>query len=345
LFWQTMPDEALLAAADDGSLLDEAVYRAQVERVYDDPRMETTLRDFYAEWLELDRVPHPESQVGDPRYDAFAGDTVPTAELRQHMIDEVLDLALYYSRSSTGTLADIFTSDRSFAKDADLAAIYDVEPWDGEGEPPRLSGTERAGVLARAALLIAEGADTNPVLKGVLIRRNILCDNLPPPPPNVNRDGSMTPPYTRRELIDNLTMQPGSSCVVCHTVMNPLGFVTERFDALGRYRSEEPFILTDGSVIASLPVDTHVVPQVILGDKTPVDSAAELGQLIAESGKAHACFARHYYRFASRRVENLLDDGCALEGLRVALMEGSLRDALISVALEPSFKTRRRGDD
>src|SRR5690606_14701750 len=124
-------------------------------------------------------------------YDAFAGDIVPTAELRQHMIDEVLDLALYYSRSPSGTLADIFTSDRSFAKHADLAAIYDVEPWDGEGEPPRLPGTERAGVLARAALLIAEGADTNPVLKGVLIRRNILCDNLPPPPPNVNRDGSM----------------------------------------------------------------------------------------------------------------------------------------------------------
>jgi hypothetical protein len=344
LFWQTMPDESLLAAAEDGSLLDEDVYRAQVERVFDDPRTEATLRGFYSEWLKLDVVPHPESQVGDPRYDVFAGDTVPTAQLRQHMIDEVLDLALYYSQSEGGTLSDLFTTDRSFAKDADLAAIYGVAPWDGQGEPPRLTDGERSGILTRAALLLAEGVDTHPVLKGVLIRRNILCDSLPPPPPNVNRDSDMEPPYTRREFTDNLTMQPGSSCSVCHQIINPLGFVTERFDGLGRLRSEERFILTDGSMLASLPIDTHVTPQVVLGDTTTIDSGVELGRMIAESGKAHACFARHYYRYARRQVESLADDGCALEDLRVALEGGSLRDALISVALHPSFKIRRLGD-
>ncbi len=342
--WQTMPDEELAAAADDGSLLDDEVYRAQAERLFDDPRADATLRDFFSEWLALDKVPHPYRQVGNPRYDAFAGDTVPTPELRQHMIDEVLDLALHTTRAEGGTLSDLFTSDRSFARHEDLASIYGVPPWDGEGEPPRFPDGTRSGILTRAALLSAEGVETHPVLKGVLIRRNILCDSLPPPPPNVNRQSDMEPPYTRREEMEALTMQPGSSCVTCHEAVNPLGFVTETFDGLGRYRTEEPFFAQDGEVMASLPIDTAAAPQVLSGDKTVIQSGVELGRLVAESGKAHACFARHYYRFAARRVEDLASDACALESLRKALVDGNLRDALLSVVLEPSFKMRRAGD-
>lgn len=343
-FWQTMPDAELAAAADDGSLLEEGVYRAQVERLFEHPRTDATLREFYSEWLKLETVPHPYRQVGNARYDAFAGDLVPTPELRQHMIDEVVDLALYYSRSESGTFSDLFTSDRSFARHADLAGIYGVEPWDGESEPPRFTDDKRSGILTRAALVSAEGIETHPVLKGVLIRRNILCDSLPPPPPNVNRTSNMEPPYTRREEMEGLTMQPGSSCVVCHEAVNTLGYLTENFDGLGRFRTEEPFFMQDGSVLATLPVDTAGAPQVLADDATVIQSGVELGKLIAESGKAHACFARHYYRFATRRIEDFVADGCALEALRKGLLEGSLRDALMSVALEPSFKMRRGGD-
>lgn len=37
-FWQSMPDAALFAAAADGSLLTDDGYRAQLDRVFDDPR-------------------------------------------------------------------------------------------------------------------------------------------------------------------------------------------------------------------------------------------------------------------------------------------------------------------
>ncbi len=343
-FWQTMPDAELAAKADDGSLLEETVYRAEVERLFDDPRTDATLRQFYAEWLKLDKVPHPYRQVGNPRFDAFAGDLVPTAELRQHMIDEVLDLALHYTRSESGTLSDLFTTDRSFARDADLAGIYGVPTWDGQSEPPQFTDGKRSGILTRAALVSAEGVETHPVLKGVLIRRNILCDSLPPPPPNVNRQSNMEPPYTRREEMEGLTEQPGSSCVVCHEAVNSLGYLTENFDGLGRFRNEEPFFMQDGTLLASLPIDPSGAPQVIANDSTVIQSGVELGRMIAESGKAHACFARHYYRFAARRIEDLVADGCALEALRKGLVEGNLHDALMSVALEPSFKMRRSGD-
>ena len=49
-----MPDDALLAAAADGSLATEAGFAAQLERVFADPRTRDTLWQFWNEWLRLE---------------------------------------------------------------------------------------------------------------------------------------------------------------------------------------------------------------------------------------------------------------------------------------------------
>ena len=42
---------------------------------------------------------------------------------------------------------------------------------------------------------------------------------------------------TTRESVEAITEMPGSICAGCHTLaINPLGFATEGFDALGRFR-------------------------------------------------------------------------------------------------------------
>ena len=96
-----------------------------------------------------------------------------------------------------------------------------------------------------------------------------------------------------------------------------------------------------GDLIASLPVDTRTVPQVVPGDPTVVDGPVELVQLLLASGKLEACLARQYFRFTFGRWEDLTRDGCALERLRTRLMEsGSIRQMLEQVALDPAFKQR-----
>jgi hypothetical protein len=54
--WKTGPDEALLAKAQDGSLLKADARRAEVERMLDDPKAEKAFRDFIKEWLILGNI-------------------------------------------------------------------------------------------------------------------------------------------------------------------------------------------------------------------------------------------------------------------------------------------------
>ncbi len=68
-FWQTTPDDTLIAAAADGSLLKPEVILAQAKRLLADPRSTVTLNHFVDQWLAVNQLP---SAVKDPSiYPAF----------------------------------------------------------------------------------------------------------------------------------------------------------------------------------------------------------------------------------------------------------------------------------
>jgi hypothetical protein len=47
-FWQTMPDQALFTAAEDGTLATDAGYKAAVDRLVADPRAKDTAWTFWS---------------------------------------------------------------------------------------------------------------------------------------------------------------------------------------------------------------------------------------------------------------------------------------------------------
>jgi hypothetical protein len=64
-------------------------------------------------------------------------------------------------------------------------------------------------------------------------------------------------------------------------------------------------------------------------------------RLALESGKAHACIARHYFRFTFGRWEDLDSDGCVLESVRTSLTEsGNMAQMLKDVAATDAFRQR-----
>jgi hypothetical protein len=178
----------------------------------------------------------------------------------------------------------------------------------------------------------------------VLVRRALLCDELSPPPANAN---AMLPApaadETTRQAIEALTEQPGTVCASCHaSFINPLGFVFEGFDALGRARSVQRLFDEHGVQVGALPVDTATEPQISVGDTRASAGPVDLARLMLQSGKLEACLARNYFRFAFGRVEDLAADGCALERLRARLVEsGRIRDMLEELALLPELRNRR----
>jgi len=255
----------------------------------------------------------------------------------------VLDMLAYYTWDEPAGITALLTGPHSFARTSDLARIYDVPTWRGQGTPPTLPNG-RGGLLTRAALLATGTADTRPIMRGVFIRRQLLCDELDPPPPSA----ALTQPIAARErstrqAVEQLTEQPGSLCASCHaTRINPLGFVLEGYDALGRIRSEQRVLNLQGSVLDTLPIDLEVTPYVTETDARKLDSPAQLAQRMLDSGKVEACLARHYFRFTFGRYEDLEQDGCALERLRARLQQtGQLREMLREAALLPEMTHRR----
>ncbi len=341
-FWQSPPDDALMAAAASGELLTDEGYEAQVDRILADPRTESAVREFFGEWMWLELLPPVDARLGTPVFDAFLDGYEVTPETTQNMTEEVLDAAAYYLEQGA-SFDEFFLSDRSFATTPDLAAIYGVPVWEG-GEPPTFPQDERASLIARAAFTASGSANTRPIMKGVRIREAILCDELAPPPPNAaGEPPELSPDNTTREVVEELTEQPGSACAACHSVqINPLGYVTESFDALGRYRTEQTLFDGQGNVTGSREVDTTTTPLVDPGDDREASSAAELGAMLLESEKVQACFARNYVQWTFGRAEDESQDGCMLQDTTDALLEGaSMQDVLRSIAMRDEFKTRK----
>ncbi len=343
-FWQTLPDDELWQTAQDGSLLQSDVLRHQVERLMSDARTRVTMAELFSDWLGLDDLPALDARVEDPVYAAFAGDDLPGSELQKQVIDDALDMLAYFTWTDPSGLEALFTSELSFARGEDLARIYGTEPWDGTSTPPALPAGARPGLLTRAWFLASGSASTRPIMRGAFVRRGLLCDALAPPPSNVNAvPPALLPDKTTRQVVEELTEQPGTACASCHTTLiNPLGFAFEGYDALGRARDEQRLFGDDGTQIGAQPVDTASVPRVTPGDARVISGPADLVHLMLQSGKLEACFAQNYFRFAFGRQEDLQRDGCALERLRARLAEsGRIRDMLEEVALLPGLQQRR----
>jgi len=338
-FWQEPPDDQLWTAANDGSLL--ASYGAELDRILTSPTLRQAVDEMVTEWLRLQELPPLDTLQTDPAFKAFAGAQLPTATARDALIADVLGSA--WSVLSSGGTASAFLNDRhSYATDSYLAGIYQVTPWKSGDAPPMFASPTRGGLLTRAALLATGTTGTRPIHKGYLVRNALLCQQVGAPPANANTKTPIaTGQATTRQAVTDRTS--GGVCAACHTaIINPPGFITESFDALGRERTEEKLFDAQGNVLASLPIDTSAVPGVQSGDDRSMSDASELTRAIDTSGLFHSCLARHYFRFAESRVEVPEQDGCLLSKIEAAARSHApLADVLKVVAQDPTFKAKR----
>ena len=344
LFWQTMPDAELFAAAQDGSLLTDQGYATQLERVFDHPKTHQTIAAFFSELYHLDSVPR--LNANDPVYKAMTqggleGVLREGADFRGAMRREIEQLTTHYTWKTEGTFADLWRSRLSFADTPELAALYGVEPWDGMGEPPLLPQHERAGLLTRAAFLVSGISETSPIHRGIHLYRDTLCGTIPSPDPQALPAGSLTLPpqdgtQSMRQVVEQKTA--GAQCVGCHAQFNAYGFALEAYDALGRWRSEETIYSKEGEVLghATLDLGAAVVHQ---GKQVSISGPVQMSDFVASDPKAAQCFATHYFRFAHGR-EPVQADACELQVLSRQLTQHSLRQTFRAVASSKTFRLR-----
>ncbi|HEX4622569.1 MAG TPA: DUF1588 domain-containing protein [Myxococcaceae bacterium] len=286
LFWDAPPTDALYLHVHNADLTQPSQRTALVSTLLGDPRARAGVGDFYAEWLGLENIPQLDS-MNSLSYKTFAaGENINVAghNHRADMIREIVDLTSHYTFNGTGRYEDLMNSPYSFARTTDLAQLYGLTTaWDCTDKTlvPFPSSAPRSGLLTRAAFLITGVEYTDPIIKGKHIRFQILCDVLPPPPPTVNvvpvkQDAVHTTRYLSEQATAGTASDP-MQCMGCHQWMNPLGFATESYDSLGRYRTvEKKFDPTTGQQDGQVPVTTAVTGYLFTNDTQQLASGTDL---------------------------------------------------------------------
>ncbi|MBL4689738.1 MAG: DUF1592 domain-containing protein [Nannocystaceae bacterium] len=339
-FWRSTPDDALLAAAAAGELTTEDGFEAAIERMVSgegQPRTEETIRQFYRQWLHLEGVA---GFVDTPAFNAFSVGLGADDDLIEAARDEIDNLTRFYTWETDGQFADLISSDRSFTDNGALAALYGVSP-DASGDVVFPAG-QRAGILTRAAMLFSGDEKTNPIFRGIDVRERLLCLTLSPPdaadvPPDAFDPPPLDPEMSTRQRYEVKTAAP--ECAACHTQINPIGFVQEAYDALGRFRTSELIYDDLGTLLGEQPVDTSVSVDGLGEGTLSFEGPVELMQWLAEDPRVQSCFAKHYFQFTFRR-DPTPNDACMVDNLEETLREDSIVNALRAIALEPEFRLR-----
>ena len=187
-----------------------------------------------------------------------------------------------------------------------------------------------ASVLASTA----HSDQTSPIRRGLWVRRNLLCQELPPPPPFAGGVPDVDPNATTRDRFAQHTANP--ACRSCHQYIDGVGFGFEQLDPVGRWRDTEQ----------GHPIDAtgELTDLEHLGSETSATyrTIPELARLVAGSRAAPACFVRQYYRFA-RGVQDSLAGRCARRALeqRFADSGGDVRQLMLDTLLSRDFVVRR----
>ena len=318
LITRSMPDEVLMQAAAANQLVTRDQIDAQVERLLQDPKNRATVNTFMGEWLEIKRV---EGVLKDPKIFDF-----PDA-LRADMERETAALIEDVVFTRNGGLADLFKTDYTFVN-ASLAKHYGMPPVTGDAlvKQPVPHDT---GILTQGSLLAGHAGMTfsSPTLRGKLVRTRFLCEDLPPPPSNVNTN-IMQPKEakTTREIFQAHVENP--NCGACHAVMDRIGFGFENYDVAGRYRTMEN----------GLPIDSSGY---ILGEEVPFNGLGELNDYLAKNDAVRQCMVR-FMSYYSYGATGWADDGCTIDAINneAKTSNYSIRSVLTAITHAPHFTTR-----
>jgi hypothetical protein len=299
MLWDTLPDPALLDAA--ASLATPDGVTAQAKRMLADPKAHQALVAFIGDLYALHFL---NEAMPDPMiYANF------TPTLRQAMETELQMRVADVVFGSRGDFLSLLDSKTTFVND-ELAKHYGL-PTAGNADFRRVTipaDSMRAGILGSGAILtgMALPERTMPTRRGKFVRETLLCQTVPPPPPDVM--AQLPPPRnpndTIRQILTDHRTNP--SCATCHALMDPVGFGMENFDGVGRFRTMDK----------GKPIDAT-------GDLdgVPFDGLAQLATALRNATVAGPCLVSKLYTHALGRppVER---DGTVLNKLAGSFATG-----------------------
>ena len=327
--WSSIPDDELLALAEQGRLRDPAVLARQTRRMLADPRSDALIANFAGQWLYLRNlsVPQPDFRLF-PDFD----------DNLRHAFRRETELLFESIIREDRSVVDLLAADYTFVNER-LARHYDIPHVYGD-HFRRVSTADhpmRGGLLGQGSFLTVQSlaTRTSPVKRGIWILENILGTVPPDPPPNVPplaADATDGPPRSMREAMEAHRANP--TCAACHRLMDPLGLSLENFDAVGQWREVGA---------SNEPIDASGA----LPDGTSFSGVAELRQvLLAHRGQFVNTLTEKLLTYALGRGLEHYDAPAVRSITRAAASRDHRFSALVLGIVESvPFRMRMAGGD
>ncbi|MDX1565008.1 MAG: DUF1592 domain-containing protein [Phycisphaeraceae bacterium] len=251
--WASMPDEALMRTAADGSLLKESVLLAQTKRMLSSPRRIALAENFGGQWLGYadlwnQKVFYRGETWTRGVYDELLFFFDELIKSDRPILDVVDSDWVYHSRYSGIKIRG--KGHRFPARHADILGWRYKNKGLVEGfySPPALIKIDKngrgGGIITSVGImrLTSAPSKTNPIRRGVWMLDRIIGkplhapENVPALSKSAEKDGKRL-----EDLADIMKAHASKPiCASCHKHIDPIGLGLERFGPLGHMRGRYP---------------------------------------------------------------------------------------------------------
>jgi hypothetical protein len=251
--WSTLPDEELVTLATNGQLSDPVVLEAQVRRMLEDRKSRALSESFARQWLRLDqlitavpdfdRFPQYYSRIGCEQWKFGLQTMVEPLLLFEAVVVEDRSIMLFIDSNFTYRSDELQSWYREATPFAGRENVNRFNTGSQVFRRRELNSRREGGVITTAATMTMTSSPlrTSPITRGAWVATVILNQPPPPPPdivPEIEADDAEIEAQglTLRQRLKQ--HQADESCASCHAKIDPLGFVLENYDAVGRWRDK-----------------------------------------------------------------------------------------------------------
>jgi hypothetical protein len=323
----SMPDDQLFAAAQGKQLHTRDQVLSHAKRLLESPAGIATVRDIHDQMIkDVDPTELVRDAGRHPLFKPGIG-----ADMKEEALAFVNEVIFGQGKS----LSEMLTANWSMVN-AKLAPLYGVQVPAGTNDKfvkVTLDGQQRAGIYTQLGFLAETGTDYNPrpIKRGVHLSEHLLCNKVPPPPPEANQTPiPNVPGGTNRQSFERATEAPGTVCAGCHgALINPLGFAFENYDGLGRFRNDEN----------GVPINAASRYEFAEGTRE-FKGAVELMGIIAEGRQAHDCYAKQLFEYVYARSATPDDGALVTELGRRSKLDVPIKDIMLDLVATEAFLNR-----
>jgi hypothetical protein len=338
--WSSAPDDQLLAAAKDDSLLKNEILGQAVDYMLASQKADRFVLNFAGQWLGARRVvPHPAAPEVYPDWNPQLADAAAQ------------EMYLYFNEfmKSDRSWLDFMKTDINFVN-TELAKAYGMPAPAGATATNlvKVEGVQdgRQGFAGLVGFLAMSSPDRRsaPTLRGKWLLLNLMCTIPPDPPPGVpvlEQKGD-TSQLNVRQVLEEHRANP--ACAACHSLFDPFGLALEQYDGIGKFRTA----YTNGSPIdpvTELPASTAYPNGLKFGGIEGANGLPGVAEAVTSNPGFSTCVSQKMLSYGLGRL--LVDnDKPYLELVKKDWLDGgtpTLKRLVHSLVSTETFRSRRGG--